>query len=119
MHEDEGFDDTNPGGEEQTKPLKQPKAVKLQLFRSPSGSRVRLETKKFDSPSDKVPHSESKPEWSSETVVKVNEANKIVTVLWDGDKERVDELYTLATSSCSEGSAPDGIEVEVTRSNDV
>jgi hypothetical protein len=92
MHEDEGFDDTNPGGEEQTKPLKQPKAVKLQLFRSPSGSRVRLETKKFDSPSDKVPHSESKPEWSSETVVKVNEANKIVTVLWDGDKERVDEL---------------------------
>ena len=92
MHEDEGFDDTNPGGEEQTKPLKQPKAVKLQLFRSPSGSRVRLETKKFDSPSDKVPHSESKPEWSSETVVKVNEANKIVTVLWDGDKERVDEV---------------------------
>ena len=30
-HEDEGFDDTNPGGEKQTKPLKKRKAVKLQL----------------------------------------------------------------------------------------
>jgi hypothetical protein len=90
-HEDVGLDDTNSGGENRTKPLKA-KAVKLQLFRAPPGSRVKIETKKFDDPKDEVPFSVGKPKWSSGTVVKVNELNKIVTVLWDGDEEGVDEV---------------------------
>ena len=45
-HEDVGLDDTDSGGENRTKPLKT-KAVKLQLFRAPPGSRVKIETKKF------------------------------------------------------------------------
>ena len=66
--------------------------MKLQLFRAPPGSRVKIETKKSDDPKDEEPFSVGKPKWSSGTVVKVNELNKIVTVLWDGDEEGVDEV---------------------------
>ena len=61
--------------------------MKLQIFRAPPGSRVKIETKLFGKP-----YSVSRPKWSSGTVVKVNETNKIVTVLWDGDEEGVDEV---------------------------
>ena len=90
MHEDEGFDDTNSGGDEQTKPLKKQKAVKLQLFRTQPGKLNPNYYDKSDNHRDKIPLSKRKSKWSSGTVAKVNVANKTVTVLWDGDKEGVD-----------------------------
>ena len=62
---------------------------KTVLHKATVGTRVKIETRRFDNPNDEVKFFEGKRKYTHGSIVK-QKKNKVISVLWDGDLSAMD-----------------------------